>query len=285
MLRLGGLRVDGEIPFTPSPAPYGYRSRARVVISSRRVGFRRRRSHAVCATARCPILVPALDEALAALASHPPPEDGEWELAAGEGGAVRVTKLPASSESGERLALRAGPDRIERSPGVFAQSNALLLDALLAALQRAAGDGEEALELFAGAGFFTLGLARRFSRVVAVEGDRAAARDLRHNLAACGIAHVDVHAEPAERSLAALSRFDFDVVVLDPPRTGLPDGLAARVAALGARRCVYLSCDPATLARDLSQLAHGGYALAHVEGFDLFPQTPHLEALAVMERE
>jgi tRNA/tmRNA/rRNA uracil-C5-methylase (TrmA/RlmC/RlmD family) len=70
--------------------------------------------------------------------------------------------------------------------------------------------------------------------------------------------------------------------VLDPPRTGLPAGVAPRLAALGAARIVYLSCDPATLSRDLAALAGHGYRLASLGGFDLFPQTPHVEALAVL---
>ena len=282
--RIGGLRVPAKIPFTPCPTPYAYRSRTRVVVSKGRVGYRRRHSSAVCATARCPILVPALDGALEALAARPPGEDGEWELAAGEDGEVRVTKLGLPSVGGPRLAVAAGGDRIERSPLVFAQSNALLLDALVAAVQRAAGTGARALELFAGAGFFTLGLARRFARVVAVEGNEAAAADLVYNLAVAGLSNVEVRAEPVERALAAAGA-EQDVIVLDPPRSGLPRGLAPRIAALDARRIVYLSCDPATLARDLSEMTREGYALTHIEGFDLFPQTPHLEALATLEAE
>jgi 23S rRNA (uracil1939-C5)-methyltransferase len=304
LARIGGLRLPAEIPFTPCPSPYAYRLRTRVVVSQGRVGYRRRRSNAVCATTRCPILVPALDVALERLAQHPPREDGEWELAAGEDGAVRATPLPdgavratpapdgavratpapARGAEAERLVLRAGQDRIARSPGVFAQSNALLLQALVAAVQHAAGSGTSCLELFAGAGFFTLGLARRFSQVVAVEGDPVAARDLVHNLDAAKIENVALRAGSVEAALAAWAQAAPDVVVLDPPRTGLARGLASRIADLGAQRVVYLSCDPATLARDLAELAHARYALTHVEGFDLFPQTPHLEALVVMER-
>jgi 23S rRNA (uracil1939-C5)-methyltransferase len=284
LARIGGLRLPAEIPFTPCPSPYAYRSRTRVVVSQGRVGYRRRRSNAVCATTRCPILVPALDVALERLAQHPPREDGEWELAAGEDGAVRATPAPARGAEAERLVLRAGQDRIARSPGVFAQSNALLLQALVAAVQHAAGSGTSCLELFAGAGFFTLGLARRFSQVVAVEGDPVAARDLVHNLAAAKIGNVVLRAGSVEVALATWAQAAPDVVVLDPPRTGLARGLASRIADLGAQRVVYLSCDPATLARDLAELAHARYALTHVEGFDLFPQTPHLEALVVMER-
>jgi 23S rRNA (uracil1939-C5)-methyltransferase len=72
--------------------------------------------------------------------------------------------------------------------------------------------------------------------------------------------------------------------VLDPPRTGIGEGEAAALGKLGARRIVYVSCDPATLARDLRVLLVAGHRLVSCRGFDLFPQTPHLEALAVIER-
>lgn len=284
--RIGGLVQDALPDVVACPSPYGYRARTRVVVAHGRVGYRRRRSRAVCATARCPVLVPALDDALAALATHPPAGDGEWELAAGTDGDVRVTPLAGPIPRGPRLALQAGGDRIERTPGVFAQSNVFLMDALVASVLEAAGRGEEALELFAGAGFFTLGLARRFLRVTAVEGDPVAAQDLADNLARAGLGNVRVEAASVEGALEARKKRPGwpDVVILDPPRTGLPRGVPGLLAALGASRIVYLSCDPATLARDLSALAHQGYALRLARGFDLFPQTPHLEALAVMER-
>ena len=72
--------------------------------------------------------------------------------------------------------------------------------------------------------------------------------------------------------------------MLDPPRTGLPRGAAAALCALGPERIAYLSCDPATLARDLAALVAGGFALEAVEAFDLFPQTPHVEVLATLRR-
>ncbi len=76
----------------------------------------------------------------------------------------------------------------------------------------------------------------------------------------------------------------FDAVVLDPPRTGLAPSELERLVALSPERIVYLSCDPATLARDVRSLCESGWRLAHVEGFDLFPQTPHTEGLVRLDR-
>jgi 23S rRNA (uracil1939-C5)-methyltransferase len=180
-----------------------------------------------------------------------------------------------------------GEDRIGVSPGVFMQSNGGLLDALSLAVKKAAGTGRRAFDLFCGAGFFTLGLARNFDEVVAVESNLVAAGDLEVNLRAAGVDNVRVLASSVEAAMddADFARLDPDVVVVDPPRSGLGEGVAERIADFEPQRITYLSCDPATLARDLSVFNHRGYRLIAAECFDLFPQTSHVEMLAVMGRE
>jgi len=178
-----------------------------------------------------------------------------------------------------------GDEHLGISPGVFAQSNGLLLGALADAVLSAAGEGALAFDLFAGAGFFTLGLARHFARVTAVESSPAAAGDLHANLRAAGIENARVLPERLE---AAFERGLFgderpDVVVLDPPRTGLPPGSSDALVDLGPRRIVYLACDPATQARDARYLTGGGYEVTRIEAIDLFPQTPHVESLAILD--
>lgn len=283
LARIGGIAAP-EVAIVASPSPYGYRGRTRVLAEGGRVGYRERRSHALCATATCPILAPPLDAELGALASRGDVADGEWELALGAGGAVRVETLAAPSQ--QRLALEAAGERFELSPGVFAQANALLQDALARHVLEAAGQGGEALELFAGAGFFTLALARRFARLTAVESDARAVADLGRNLAAAGLRHVRVVEARAEVVLAdaAAQRIAPQVVVLDPPRGGVGAQASRRVARLPAHRVVHVSCDPATLARDLRELLARGFALTEVTAFDLFPQTPHVETVALLER-
>ncbi len=282
--RIGRLEPPGPIVIEPSPSAYGYRSRTRVLVEAGRVGYRRRRSHALCATTRCPVLLPPLDEKLHALAQNPPRDDGEWELAWGDGEA-RAVALAAPGR--ERVWLEVAGERIGISPGVFAQSNALLLPALAARLLACAGSGGSALELYAGAGCFTLPLARRFERLVALEADTGAVNDLHANLRDAGIANVDVMAETLEHALErdGLARLTPEVLVLDPPRAGLPEGAVEVLAGLSPARVVYLSCDPATLARDLALWSARGWALRGIEGFDLFPQTPHVEALALLARD
>jgi len=281
LLRIGKLAsVPERIEMRGSPVAYGYRSRARVVVEEAGVGFRRRRSRALCATPRCPILVPALDATLSEFDRNPQLARGEWELAAGDDGEVSLLGPDGETLGEKRTRIRISGDQLAISAGVFSQANLALRTGLADAVHEAAGEGELALELFAGAGSLTLGLARRFRRVVAIESNPRAVRDLRDNLRAARIDSVEVRCAPVEDALgdAPLRDLRPDVVVLDPPRTGLPRGVAS---ALAGAKVVYLSCDPATLARDLASLESCGFRLIQVTGFDLFPQTPHVEALAV----
>ena len=293
--RIGSIRVEAPIPVTPSPAEYRYRSRTRVLEDDGRFGYRKRRSNALCAVSRCPVLLEPVEARLAELSeaagkARPEGRHGavtfEWEIALGapDEGAARSVRLPEAR--GKAIHLRVGEDRLRVSPGVFSQSNGLLLEDLAAAVHGAAGRGVFVLELFAGAGFFTLGLARRFARVLAVESNRRAVDDLEANLVSAGLANVDARCEMVEETVAHLTEMGSDaVVVLDPPRSGLPDGCARDlVRHRDVTRLVYLSCDPATLARDLGVFVDADFELTDLRIFDLFPQTSHVESLAVLER-
>lgn len=282
--RVAGLALPGPVECTPSPEPFGYRSRARVGFRDGVVGFRRLRSHSLIAAPSCPVFTPALDAALARLGAKPPDGRGELTIAAGEDGAVCIT---GDGRRSPGITILAGEDPVRVSPGVFFQANALLRSALAAAVHEAAGTGARVLELFSGSGYFTIGLACHFGQVLVVESHGRATRDLAANLAAAGHDNVEVVTGLAERKLESpkLALFEPEVIVLDPPRKGLDRGSAERIAALRARRLVYVSCDPGTHARDCARLQSGGYQLTALRAFDLFPQTPHTEALAVLELE
>ncbi len=289
--RIGKLRLPEVPEMIASPSSYGYRARARIRVVGGQPGYRRRGSHAFCAAEACPILTPALQERWAALRVEGPRAEGEWELASdgAPDGSVRAFPLDSNTAALEAvpLELRVGRDRIQVSPGGFYQANPSLFPALTEAVWGAVGEGEALLELYAGAGFFTLELARRFRAVRAVEQSPGAVADLRRNLAAAELSNVAV-TEIRVEELLEKEPIAEEVVLLDPPRTGLGrGGVRALLEGAGAgrpARIAYLSCDPATLARDLAGLCAGGFALRSVTGFDLFPQTPHVEALAVLER-
>ncbi len=299
--RIGGLTWPDEIAITRSPAAYGYRSRTRVVVEDGRVGYRRRRSHRLEPVTSCPVLEPGVDAALGALAARAAEgsaPDGEWEIAAGSDGAVRSAPLfeigseaDAGANDATPVELELRGRRLRISPGIFAQGHGALIHSLESAVVRQATElaserGGVAVELHAGAGCLTLGLADGFARLHAVESHPGAVADLRHNLAAARIDHVEVLTERAGGFLARARSEEMrpDVVVLDPPRTGLEPGAAEDLAELGAARIVYLSCDAATLARDIGVVAGRGYELTGLEAFDLFPQTAHVEVLATLDR-
>jgi 23S rRNA (uracil1939-C5)-methyltransferase len=175
----------------------------------------------------------------------------------------------------------------------FFQVNRFLIEELLQAVV-GGKKGGFALDLYAGVGFFTLPLAKMFSRVVSVDANLAATQDLRANVNDAGLEVVSENQHTEEFLKNFAERPDF--VVLDPPRAGLGAETAARLASLGAGEIAYLSCDPSTLARDLAVLmgserrpqtdvAPGHrYEIADVELFDLFPQTYHIETLVRLRR-
>ncbi len=177
------------------------------------------------------------------------------------------------------LALRVDADVFTQ---VNPQGNRLMLEALLDA-----GEfhrDERLLELFCGPGNFTLALARQSEAVVAVENHRPAIANGKLNAQRNGIENIRWMCAPVPRAVADLNkrRARFAKIVLDPPRTGAK-GIEAELAALGAEKIFYISCNPATLARDVAALAKLGYKLRTVQPIDLFPQTFHVEALAVLE--
>jgi 23S rRNA (uracil1939-C5)-methyltransferase len=179
------------------------------------------------------------------------------------------------------------------SSGSFFQTNRFLTGELIR-LVTAGRSGELALDLYAGVGLFSTVLASNFRHTVSVEMSQTAFSDLSYNLPSKGKA---VNAA-AERFLTELGdqgrgkvgailpqlRHKPDLVVVDPPRSGLGDRVARSLAGLGAPRITYVSCDPATLARDLSVLLRAGYRVEKVHFVDLFPQTYHLESVVQLVR-
>jgi len=187
-------------------------------------------------------------------------------------------------DAGIETSIDLPPVTLKIGVGGFAQvnpeQNRQLVDAVVAA---AALTGcERVLDLYCGVGNFTLPLARRAGAVVGIENYAPAIADAIGNAARNAISNAAFHAEPAEGAL--LRHGTFDLVLLDPPRTGaypiMRDLLARR-----PRRILYVSCDPATLGRDLKPLVHNGYRVVSCQPFDLFPQTWHTESLTVLERE
>ena len=171
-------------------------------------------------------------------------------------------------------------------PGGFVQVNSAQNRSMVAAMLGllALNGTENVLDLFCGMGNFSLPLARRVARVAGVEGHAASIANARVNATVNNIANVEFYTDDAT---AILSRYqvtdDLDLVILDPPRTGCYQ-LSRELLKLRPQRILYVSCDPATLVRDLTHLVHGGYEVVSSQPFDLFPQTWHIESMTLLAR-
>jgi 23S rRNA (uracil1939-C5)-methyltransferase len=163
----------------------------------------------------------------------------------------------------------------------FFQVNRFLVDELVREVVEREESGRLALDLFAGVGLFSVPLAKRFERVVSVESNPAAARDLETNMRGQGT--VEVRTAEVERFLERTKERP-ELVVLDPPRAGVTPEAIQRMTKLAPARVTYVSCEPPTLARDLASIAKAGYDCTEVHLFDLFPQTFHMETVVRLRR-
>jgi 23S rRNA (uracil1939-C5)-methyltransferase len=287
------------------------------------IGYLEAGSQSLCPVERCSILSPALESVLerlhgmlerreipASLVEVEAFADGEDErillgasfanlggkTAEALGGRLReaipaMESLLLHDASRDRFEL-LGPGYLRYRVGEhsyrvghlsFFQVNRFLVETL-AQRATAGASGRLALDLYAGVGLFSLPLAQSFERVLAVEGNPAATRDLEENIrtTAAGSGQIEARTQDAEEFLPRW-RDRPDLILLDPPRTGLADAVRERLAGSGAREIRYVSCDPATLARDLKGLSKA-YEVAEIELFDLFPQSFHLETLVRLRR-
>jgi 23S rRNA (uracil1939-C5)-methyltransferase len=179
---------------------------------------------------------------------------------------------------------RATEGVLRRRAESFFQANRFLLpDLVSTVLDEIPRDGE-ILDLYAGVGLFSVSLAATGRRLItAVEGDRSSGLDLRANASQFPGA-VQVLLGSVEGFLASGQRSRAETVIVDPPRTGISRAAMSAVASYCASRIVYVSCDPATMARDARRLLDAGYELQSLRGYDLFPNTPHVESVGVFQQ-
>jgi 23S rRNA (uracil1939-C5)-methyltransferase len=284
------------------------------------IGYFRAGSTALCDVEDCQILSPLLLKTLLALrgalaAGALPRELREIEAFAGANDSkllltATFARFPKKAEEAAKLFREIAPEiesllfhdpgreRMELDgPGFldyqsgattyrvghfsFFQVNRFLSDDLA----REVTDNEEgklALDLFAGVGLFSVPLAKRFGHVLAVESNPAASRDLESN--ARTSSGIEIRTADVEQFLAKYKGKP-DLIVLDPPRAGLAPGDAKQLLRISPARITYVSCEPPTLARDLAALTSGGYEIAAIHLFDLFPQTFHMEAVVRLRRK
>ena len=293
--RLGGTNFDPEIHVI-SGEPWHYRNRIQLHFKNHETGFHRAGSHALCAIDHChissPVLVDVIRKLQAAARQPQWPEflrslevfTNESDVQLNIMDSVRpvaarffewcATFLPSLASGA--IVYPAAEHNFRISRGSFFQVNRFLTDALVAEVLRDS-QGERAVDLYAGVGLFTLPLAQRFRNVEAVERGGPAHRDLEWNANQSGTSIQPVKAS-AEEFLRGLTDTP-DLIVADPPRAGLGKDATAELLRLKAPHLTVVSCDPATLARDLKKLLER-YRIERLTLVDLFPQTYHFEVVA-----
>ena len=194
-------------------------------------------------------------------------------------GALEREDIPAELQetfSADHLLYSTSTANYQVSAGSFFQTNRFLADKLVEVVTEGRS-GDYALDLYAGTGLFSVALAKNFREVRAVESSPFSFHDLVRNCPQ----NVRLHQEAVEDFLGEAER---DLVVVDPPRAGLGQKVAGLLADSGAPRITYVSCDPATLARDLVVLMASGYRIDEAHLVDLFPQTFHIESVLQLVR-
>jgi len=297
--RIAGLTELPLAPAIPSPLPLAYRIKADLHLAGdrgvpRRVGLMALANHELVEVGRCAIV----DETI----------NGKWIRLAEEirRGTLRVRGerltlwadepgeppigIPAGGCTPPDVTRIVGGRRITVAYGGFFQANGALTAALVAQvidLCRLSGR-ETLLDAYGGAGLFSLFLGPRAARLYGIEGDREAVRCAGINLKRAGLAEARFFAgdvrQVIERELLPQG-IKPDVVLLDPPRDGCGEKTLAAVTALGPERIVYVSCNPATQARDSLALGRFGYRLRRLVPIDMFPQTAHIETVALLTRD
>ncbi|MCX4244670.1 class I SAM-dependent RNA methyltransferase [Paraliomyxa miuraensis] len=300
----------------------GYRRRARMHYENGpgglRLGFFGGRSREVVDVTACPVLRPELEHALQRvrrLAEHLPAQgevlglsDGQRAVLALPGVRPDEPVLEAAHAlldqrlcgivlRGGRRSVAVGQHELRLDGGdglapmrahpfVFSQANAAVNRAMVRHVALAArSDGLRVLELYAGAGNLTRALARTAKRVWTLDEDREAKGLLRALAEAEGLPINAKHGSAPSLLASLVARdFRYDVVVVDPPRAGLGKESAAHLARVAEQRVVYVSCDPATLARDLRVLVDGGLRITDVTVFDMMPMTAEVEVVVTLVR-
>ena len=300
--RIAKLALPPSVPVIASPRPYGYRGKAEFHLAdgrggSRRIGLMAMASHDLVDIERCEIVDASInrkyknvrEDLLGGRLRYLDDRLIVWSDEQGEFPA----EVPAQFWKSPEITRTVGEKRMSVPYAGFFQANVSLVRELVEqVVQMSALSGRETvIDAYGGAGLFSLFLGERAKGIIGIEGDREAARCATLNLRREGL----IQAEFFTGDVAAVLRGEFtprglkaDVVILDPPRDGCSGGVIDAVAAVRPERIVYVSCNPATQARDIRLLSEYGYALHRLQPIDMFPQTAHIEVVATLtqgERE
>ncbi len=304
---------DIPIRMKACPQPMGYRSRARLQVRNsdarRFLGFFRAGSHDVEVVDRCPLLRSPLNRALQSLQSLIS-DDGidadvrEIDIAGAYEGDMWTATPVASPNAPEDRRYGMGNDAVSKeillkrkvgeflysvAAPVFFQANDFMVADLVQLVRELSDDTglEAAVDLFAGVGLFSIPLASKYKSVIAVENSPAACRLCRENAAASAVDSLRTVCSDVEQWLESETSgrvTGYDLILLDPPRSGAGAGVMGKIRSLAPQTILYVSCDPQTLCRDLSFIPPEEYIIERIEGLDMFPQTYHFETVVRLVR-
>lgn len=287
--RIGKIDWTEDIEIIPSPNEFGYRLRTQfhADAKSKKVGFFKRQTHDIIDVKTCPILVPELEKNLNDLRANL-----DWgkfwensfniETAFGNGEvSVYAEEL---FEPIKEIFCEVKGKKIFFNAKSFFQGNVFLLETLVKTAIEAAS-GKTAIDLFCGVGLFSVFLADNFEQVIGVEANKNAIEFANKNAEHAGVSNVEFHAERVRTFLDENEFNEIDFVLLDPPRSGVKQGTLEKIAALNSPKITYVSCDPATLARDLQILLEKNYIIEKITALDLFPQTHHVETVVSLQKQ
>ncbi len=307
--RIGGLTEVPVQPAIPSPQPYNYRNHIQFHLDRQgKLGFQAMRTNAVVPIRECHLPEESLNWIWPQLDIEPGAGQERVSLRSGAGDEVQiilesdqaepvdfsVEELPVSVVHlgpGGSLVL-AGSEHLEMevlgqtfrvSAGAFFQVNTPMAEAMVKHLLESLpfSGGTTVLDVYCGVGLFSAFIAPRVNRLVGIEVSEVACSDFAVNLDRFD--HVELYQAQADEVLSNL-KFQPDIIIVDPPRSGLERGAMDGLLAQGATWLGYVSCDPATLARDARKLIQGGYRLEKITPFDLFSQTYHIESISLFTK-
>ncbi|MGH2496260.1 MAG: class I SAM-dependent RNA methyltransferase [Ktedonobacteraceae bacterium] len=287
----------------PCDDPWGYRNHMRFSVNrDGQPGLTARASHRVLPLANCPIAREQINRALTVLSTLPNARPQVLIRCGAASGQMLIQPQPEDNAAlqlreagldarGETMEEQLAGETFRIRPSSFFQTNTaqaekmmhMVLDGLLSDAP-CASSRLTVVDAYCGVGTFSLLLARRVGKVIAIEESASAIKDAQWNLRE--VNNVEIHKGKVEDVLPTLET-DIDGLVIDPPRAGCQRSVLDTLAQHPAARIVYVSCDPSTLARDLHILCHvhSTYRLRSVQPLDMFPQTAHIECVAVLERQ
>jgi 23S rRNA (uracil1939-C5)-methyltransferase len=280
--RIGKIDFAGEIEMIGSPHEFGYRTRAQwhADTRNRKIGYFKRFSNQIIDVETCPILDEKLQETLTNLRQNLNwaefwADSVEIETATnGEKVSIYSNEI---IEPTEKISFQALENRWFYNAESFFQGNQSLIEQLINVATKGAS-GETALDLYCGVGLFTIPLAKNFAKLIGIEANEKAIEFARENAEFARLENVEFYAENVGEWLIENSPQIVDFILLDPPRSGTEKETIEQILKIKPAEISYVSCDPATLARDLRILTEA-YSIQSIVALDLFPQTHHVETV------